>query len=52
MATFYYKKESDTYHWHFKCSKIPCDVRNNPNWVIASTKPPGKEQCNECKTLD
>ena len=50
--TYYYKKDSDTYHWHFGCSHVPADVRTNPEWEVTKPKPSGREQCNVCKTKD
>ncbi len=48
--TYYYKEDSDMYHWHFGCSFVPTDVRKNLEWKVTETKPSGREQCNECKT--
>ena len=50
--TYFYKKTSDTYHWHSTCSKLPANVRTNSDWVVTTTKPTGREQCNECKGKD
>jgi hypothetical protein len=45
---YYYKKESDTYHWESSCSKNNFSVLDE-NWERTWSKPSGKEQCNECK---
>lgn len=45
-APFYYKKDSDTYHWEKSCSK---NHYTEDGWETTQTKPTGKEQCNECK---
>ena len=45
---YYYKeKDSDAYHWETICSKNHYPV---PGWKRSNTKPPDREQCNECKT--
>ena len=45
-APYYYKDDSDTYHWDMKCSK---NYYPNDGWKKTQTQPSGKEQCNECK---
>ena len=46
-APYYYKEDSDTYHWEKSCSKNHYPA---PGWKKSETKPRGKEQCNECKS--
>jgi hypothetical protein len=43
---YYYKKDSDTYHWETSCSNnfYPAE-----GWVKSYTVPSGREQCNKCK---
>ena len=48
-APYYYKKTNDTYHWELSCSKNNYSTSNS-DWVRTTTKPSGKEQCNECKS--
>ncbi len=43
---YYYKDSSDTYHWETSCSKNHYPA---PGWNKTGSKPPGREQCNECK---
>ncbi len=50
--TYYYKKDSDTYHWHYKCHLVPLDVETNSEWVVTDKRPTDREQCNHCKKLD
>jgi hypothetical protein len=48
-ALYYYKEGNDTYtyHWAKSCSqnKYPAN-----GWIATYRKPPGREQCNECKS--
>ncbi len=43
---YYYREDKDTYHWESSCSK---NDYPGSGWERVSTKPSGKEQCNECK---
>lgn len=47
-APFYYKKDSDTYHWEKSCSK---NHYQEEGWETTKDVPAGKEQCNECKSM-
>lgn len=47
--TYYWKKNGDTYHWHYNCTHVPVNVRNHPEWVASEEEPSDKEKCNECK---
>ena len=45
---YYFKEDSDAYHWERSCSK---NHYPNPGWKKSNTLPSGKrDQCNECKT--
>jgi hypothetical protein len=44
---YYYKEDSDTYHWETSCRK---NHYPDPGWKKSNTKPAGREQCNECKS--
>ncbi len=43
---YYYKEDSDTYHWETSCRKNHYPA---PGWKKSNTRPSGREQCNECK---
>ena len=46
QSPYYYKKDSDTYHWENSCSKNHYPAEG---WVKDSNKPNNREQCDECK---
>lgn len=51
--TYYWKIiSSDTYHWHKECEHVPSNVESNPDWKVSEVKLSGREQCNQCKSLD
>jgi hypothetical protein len=46
-APYYYKKDSDTYHWEKSCEK---NHYPSPGWEKSDTLPASKtDQCNTCK---
>lgn len=45
-APYYHKVDSDTYHWEMSCSLNHYPA---PGWEKTYIKPPGKEQCDQCK---
>ncbi|MDR0984302.1 MAG: hypothetical protein LBL93_04760 [Ruminococcus sp.] len=47
---YYWKKDSDTYHWEKSCSNVPANVSNNPDWEVGNSYPKWREQCDECKS--
>ncbi|WP_165874523.1 hypothetical protein [Pectinatus cerevisiiphilus] len=47
-SPYYYKKDSDTYHWEISCSKNNYSP-SNPDWVKTTTRPSSREECDECK---
>ncbi len=47
-APYYYKEVgTDAYHWERSCSR---NHYPDPGWKESYTPPPGREQCNECKS--
>lgn len=44
---YYQLKGSKTYHNKTVCSKVPTNVRTNPEWAVRASKPKGK-MCVEC----
>lgn len=45
-APYYHKLDSDVYHWEMSCS---LNHYPDPGWEKTDEKPPGKEQCDQCK---
>lgn len=44
---FYQRKGSKTYHSKTACSRVPRNVKTNPDWAVRASKPRGK-MCIEC----
>lgn len=45
-SPYYFKTDSDTYHWELKCSK---NHYPEHGWQMVYQKPSNREQCDECK---